>query len=105
MTKIGTAVFADSADLAAIKIPEGVTALGGGAFTGCADLRWIALPASLTSIGEFTFFDCTALKDVYYAGTQAQWDGIILTEGNEPLRDASIHFETAPPEAEDAPAA
>ena len=58
------------------KIPSSVTEIGGYAFDGCSGLTSIEIPSSVTSIGNYAFRDCIGLKDVYYTGTQEQWDNI-----------------------------
>ena len=37
------------------------------------------------------------LTDVYYAGTQEQWNEIVIESGNDMLRTATIHFESTMP--------
>ena len=58
------------------KIPSSVTEIGRYAFDGCSGLTSIEIPSSVTSIGNYAFRDCIGLKDVYYTGTQEQWDNI-----------------------------
>ena len=49
-----------------------------------------AIPNSVTSIGYEAF--CTNLKDVYYTGSESQWDRISIDIGNESLYNATIHY-------------
>ena len=58
------------------KIPVGVTSIGDSVFEGCSGLTRIEIPAGVTSIGDSAFSGCSGLKDVYYTGTQEQWDNI-----------------------------
>ena len=58
------------------KIPAGVTSIGEYAFSGCSGLTRIEIPARVTEIGYAAFSGCSGLKDVYYTGTQEQWDNI-----------------------------
>ena len=54
----------------------------------------IFIPATVTQIGENAFNGCTALKDVYYEGTEDQWNSLqnkIMTSGNSLLLNATIH--------------
>ncbi|MBQ9492870.1 MAG: leucine-rich repeat protein [Oscillibacter sp.] len=48
-----------------------------------------AIPDSVTSIASFAFQGATALKDIYYAGSQTQWNQDVLPnigqQGNDPL--------------------
>ena len=65
----------------AVEIPTkikniAVTSIGDGAFNERTKLTSIEIPSSVTSIGNYAFRDCIGLKDVYYTGTQEQWDNI-----------------------------
>ena len=65
------------------KIPSSVTNIGNYAFGGCSGLTSIEIPSSVTSIGEGAFMDCSGLKDVYYTGTQEQWNAINFSNGGD----------------------
>lgn len=78
-----------------IKIQEGVTKIEKNAFEGFGGLPCVELPVSLTSIGEnaFASSDSAFIQDVFYAGTQEQWNRIAIASGNEKLTGArNIHF-------------
>ena len=76
------------------RIPEGVTSIGDYAFDGCG-LTSVTIPGSVTSIGSSAFSGCPSLKDVYYAGTQTQWDAVQIGDYNGPLFKATLHFKFA----------
>ena len=57
-----------------------------------------AIPDSVTSIGESAFEGCSGLTDVYYGGTEAQWNAIFIDGGNDSLTDARIHYNSAGPD-------
>ena len=49
--------------------------------------------ADVTEIRNRAFDECISLKNVYYAGTQAQWEKIKITEnGNDYLLNATMHY-------------
>ncbi len=79
-------------------IPKGITTIGKEygesliAFGGCDKLADITIPTSVTYIGKNSFAYCYALTDVYYAGSEAQWNRIQVLEGNDDLLNARIHF-------------
>jgi hypothetical protein len=50
------------------------------------------LPGSITAIEANAFRNCTKLTDIYYAGTEAQWQAVAIGEGNEALANATIHY-------------
>ena len=55
----------------------------------------ISIPNSVTSIGDSAFEYCTSLKDVYYSGSEAQWEKISIGSGNACLAKATIHFDNS----------
>lgn len=104
-------------------IPAGVAMIGGGAFVWCDLLEDVTIPNSVTTIGDSAFQDCaftsisipdsvtyigygvfylTDLGDVYYAGSQSDWNRISIKGYNEELYDANIHFgRTSPTPSDD----
>lgn len=72
-------------------VPDSVTTIGYRAFDYSASLESIVIGAGVTHIGENAFKNCTALKDVYYTGTQEQWNEIVIeTEGT--FENVNIHY-------------
>ena len=80
----------------AYTIPDGVTNVGRSAFWDCM-LTSIVIPESVTKIEWGAFRDCSNLKDVYYVGSQRQWEQVQIAEYNEPLLNAAIHFNSVGP--------
>lgn len=89
-------VFSDCKNLVNITIPNSVTNIGVGAFWQCANLASITITNSVTSIGNYAFYDCKNLKDIYYYGTQSEWNNISVGSNNEYFINATIHFSSAP---------
>jgi len=74
---IGRRAFYDCDSLTSVTIPEGVTSIGDYAFYDCDDaLTSITISKSVTKIGESAFHWCSALTEVNYNGTIADWCGI-----------------------------
>lgn len=69
-----------------------VRAIGENAFSGSKTLTIVHLPNSVTSIGKYAFSDCKSLKNVYYRGTQAQWNEVSVGNRNTPLGKETIYF-------------
>ena len=75
-----------------ISIPESVVKVQYRAFEGCSYLKTIEIPYSTIYVGTDAFKDCGRITDVYYGGTQAEWNNIVFESGNETLQNANIHF-------------
>lgn len=89
---VGYHTFSYCYGLESIVFEEGVTALYDYAMVGCRSLKTVTLPSTLESIGLRAFAEDTQLEDVYFNGTQEEWESIEIAEGNEPLLNATIHF-------------
>lgn len=76
----------------AYAIPSGVETVSSMAFALCRGLASISVPLSVTVISDYAFFGCEKLTDVYYAGSEEDWNHIDIKERNEPLSGAVIHF-------------
>ena len=72
-------------------IPDSVTSIGACAFQDCTGLTSTTIPNSVTSIGYSAFYGCDALQDVYYGGSNEDWDKIAIYDYNDPLINARIH--------------
>ena len=76
VTSIGDYAFSEFSSLDRITIPDSVTSIGNGAFFDCLYLTRITIPSSVTSIGNSAFFGCSSLENIYYKGTEEQWNAI-----------------------------
>ena len=91
VTSIGEYAFREHTGLTSIIIPESVKNIGYSAFAYCRALKNVTIPESMTSIENYAFSGCSALTDVYYMGTQAQWDAMTIGSNNEALTNATLH--------------
>ena len=92
MTAIEEGTFSNCTSLKNVAIPNNVTSIDIFAFSGCTSLTSITLPSSVISIDECVFLNCPSLTDVYYTGTEEQWNAINILGGNDDLLNATIHY-------------
>nr|MCR4584572.1 Ig-like domain-containing protein [Lachnospiraceae bacterium] len=118
VTAIGDGVFG-ACCMTSVTIPENVTSVGEFGFAGCDtleevtflgnevtieeyafgecfSLKKITIPKKVV-VGESAFESCTGLRDVYYGGTEEDWnkiiiDGTINGNGNDLLISVNIHY-------------
>ena len=91
VTSIGNYAF-QSCALTNITIPDGVTSIYDDTFYNCTSLTSVTIPNSVNYIGRAAFDYCVNLTDVYYTGTEEEWDKITLCDNNECLTNATIHY-------------
>ena len=89
---IGRETFMSCTSLENIVIPENVTQIGMHAFWQCANLKIIVIESESLTIANYTFNGCSNLTDVYYSGTEEQWNKIEIGKYNDELLNATIHF-------------
>ena len=58
----------------------------------CENLISVTIPNSVKSIGEKAFYNCGSLTDVYYKGSAAQWNAVMVGLDNDSLQKANIYF-------------
>ncbi len=97
ITTISDRTFHSCKSLTSIVIPEGVTLIESEAFHSCESIKSITLPSTLTEIQEYTF--CTfydhedyIVDDIYFNGTEEQWNAITIGDGNNSIANATIHY-------------
>ncbi len=85
-------LIVSSINVESCTVQEGTKTLAAYSFHGNSKLKSITIPVSVTNINALAFYDTTALTDVYYAGSQAQWNEINIGTSNDSLLNANIHF-------------
>ncbi len=97
VTSIGNATF-ESCSLTNVMIPDSVTSIGDDAFRFCRSLTSVTIPRSVTSIGANAFYS-SGVTDIWYGGSEAQWDIIIRQLNNYWVLTANVtvHFNSVIP--------
>ncbi len=84
--------FGNCINLESITLPKYITSVHCSAFSDCSRLKSIVIPDSVTHIDMLAFTDCPSLTDVYYRGSEEQWEKIKIDSRNDSLMNAKIHF-------------
>ena len=81
-----------------LAIPDSVESIRQYAFYGCDNISSLYLSKNVDDIGGYAFCTCDKLNDLYYSGTQYDWNNLKINNGNEPIFDATIHYNSTIPE-------
>ena len=74
-----------------------VTSISEDALAHCSSLANITIPNSVTRIEDYAFYGCKNLSDIYYIGSQEEWNKInIGSTGNACLPLATMHYSSIP---------
>lgn len=92
VTSIGYYSFSYCKGLTSIIIPKSVTSIEECAFAECSGLTSVTIPTSVTTIGDCAFFGCNNITDVYYTGSEEQWQKINIVTNNGALTNSTIHY-------------
>ena len=63
-----------------------------GSFSGLTQIEGVIFNANISEIERYAFDGCTALNDLYYCGSEQQWNNKTIGGNNSPLTNASQHF-------------
>ena len=94
---IGECAFWDCMEITELVLPNNLKNIEFGAMTDMS-ISEITIPQSVEAIVGFAFQSCDDLADVYFTGSEEQWQQIDIGEnGNEYLLGANIHFNAEAP--------
>lgn len=77
-------------------IPDGVTSIGNDVFKNNTFITAFIIPATVAAMGTDVFTGCTGVTDIYFGGTQAEWEAITGLSGAGVPAGATLHYEYTP---------
>lgn len=87
--------FEGCSTLTDINFPDGLAQINECAFQECGALTAISLPDSITHIDNYAFRYCGSLSDVYYTGSESQWNAIYTDSKWNGIAQSTIHYNSA----------
>ena len=63
-------------NLTNVVVNEGLVWIGVNAFCNCPSLQTVSLPSSVKYLGGKSFYECSSLADIYFNGTEEQWENV-----------------------------
>lgn len=114
VTSIGVSAFRNCTSLSEIDLPDGITEIGSEAFRFstiesislpgsltviesslfhyCRNLKSVEIPESVTTIKTALYYGNDSLTDIYYHGSEEQWNTIDIDDGNTYFDTVNIHY-------------
>ena len=87
---IGKNAFSSNKKITDIKLPNSIQTIKESAFSSCKSLKSIVIPLSVTTIESYAFYNAPALTDIYYEGTETEWNKIVIQDND--ISNINIHF-------------
>ena len=92
LKEISTYAFYDCDNLRNLIIGENVETISTEAFAISSNLKNVFIPSDVTKIQDSAFDNCYNITDVYYEGSEKDWEAITFGYNNSSLLRATIHF-------------
>lgn len=91
--RIGLRAFGYCEFIQTITLPETLETVAEEAFNWCSSIENLIIGRNLQEIALSAFGKCYAIRNVYYTGTQEEFQAVSIAEGNSKLTDAFYFYE------------
>lgn len=88
---LGHSAFWSTA-LTEITLPQGLAVVQPLTFGACDNFKKIVFSKNIKKIYFDAFWDCEALNEIYFDGTEQDWNNIIIEDGNESFKNANLYY-------------
>ena len=92
VTSIGKYAFYKCSNLTSVIISDSVKTIDSYVFYNCSKLKTVTIGTGMQTIWYYAFYGCSGMKDVYYLGTEEEWNGISIADSFSGLDRATIHY-------------
>lgn len=75
-----------------LEIPGSVSVIQAGLFRSATCLKRVSIPRSLAGVAANAFEKCTNITEVFYEGSESEWENLPISSGNDPLKNAQVYF-------------
>lgn len=89
---IGSYAFCNCKSLIDLILPNSIKTIETAAFRNCTSLEKLVFGTGLTTIGNTILSGCTKLSNLYYRGSELNWDNISIDNNNLGLSNLSIIY-------------
>ncbi len=98
LAEIPQRAFSGCSNLQKVTVGNRVTAIRNDAFAQCPKLTTLILPRSLKKVVYSAFLNSNGLTDIYYGGSESDWQAIEFTDGYGHLSPARVtwHYNYTP---------
>ena len=85
-------LYLNGALVESLEIPGSVSVIQAGLFRSAKCLKRVAIPRSLAGVAANAFEKCTNITEVFYEGSESEWENLPISAGNDPLKNAQVYF-------------
>lgn len=94
--KSSTELYIDGKLITDLEIPSGTTTIKWMTFYNNDKIKNIYVPKTVQTVQSYAFYSCNNLTDVYYEGSQTEWNSISKGQYIDSLLNANIHYNSSP---------
>ncbi len=87
ITEIPREMLSNCHNLCELTLGENIKTIANSAIYNCGNLNTVRISSALTNVGRYAFNGCP-IGNVYYSGSDAEWEAIVFDNGNNSITDA-----------------